>query len=67
LYTPGGRIIIMLTMVVAGLLTKKETLSNSACFALLLFIGRHANRYGRGENVATLLLALLKKKASTSG
>jgi len=63
LNTPGGRIVTMLSMIMAGLLTKTETVTNSACFALLLFLGRTARRHGQ-EGVGHLLMALLKKKAS---
>jgi hypothetical protein len=63
LNTPGGRIVTMLSMIVAGLLTKTELLTNSACFALLLFLGRTARRQ-KAESIGPLLLALLKRKSS---
>lgn len=61
LYTPGGRILVMLSLVLFGTVTRTAPLTNTASFALLVFLLRDPKRKS-GLLVGALLVALVRKK-----
>ena len=61
LYTPGGRIVVMVSLVLFGTVTRTVRLTNTFSFALLIFLLRDPKRKS-GLQVGALLVALVRKK-----
>lgn len=60
LYTPGGRVLVMLSLVLFGTVTRTAPLTNAASFALLVFLLRDPKR--KSGLLVGALVALVRKK-----